>query len=88
MYSFDNVNALLLCVWDSGTCPTDVASSPRKMFNIIKRASKDTSGNGGSKKKEQHQSTLFSDGNEVHWGLNKAHKGKNLLILAKVLYSG
>ncbi len=31
---------------------------------------------------------MFSDGNEVLWGLNKAHKGKRLLIPAKVLYSG
>ena len=58
------------------------------MFNINKRASKETAGNGGSKKKKQHQSTLFSDGDEVLWGLNKAHKGERLLIPAKVLYSG
>jgi hypothetical protein len=50
-------------------------SIPRKMFNINKRASKETAGNGGSEKKKQHQSTLFSAGNEVLRGLNKAHKG-------------
>ncbi len=53
-----------------------------------KRASKESAGSGGSKKKKQHQSTLFSDGDEVLRGLNKAHKGKRLLISAKVLYSG
>jgi hypothetical protein len=58
------------------------------MFNISKRASKETAGNGVSKKKKQHQSTLFSDGNEVLRGLFKAHKGKGLLIPAKVSYSG
>jgi hypothetical protein len=31
---------------------------------------------------------LFSDGDEILKGLNKAHKGKRLLIPAKVLYSG
>ncbi len=58
------------------------------MFNINKRASKETAGNGGLEKKKQHQSTLFSDGDEVLWGLNNAHKGKRLLIPTKVLYSG
>ncbi len=51
-----------------------------------KRASKETAGSEGSKKKKQRQSTLFSDGDEVLRGLNKAHKGKRLLIPAKVLY--
>jgi hypothetical protein len=52
-----------------------------------KRASKETAGSEGSKKKKQHQSTLFSDGDDILGGLNKAHKGKCLLIPAKVLYS-
>jgi hypothetical protein len=53
-----------------------------------KRASKETAGSGGSIKKKQHQSTLFSDGDKFLRGLNKAHKGKRLLIPAKVLYFG
>ena len=58
------------------------------MSNNNKRASKETSGCVGSKKKKQlQQSTLFSDGDEVLKGLNKAHIGKRLLIPAKVLYS-
>ena len=40
------------------------------------------------KKTQLQQSTLFSDGDEVPRGLNKTHKGKHLLIPAKVLYSG
>jgi hypothetical protein len=48
-----------------------------------KRASKETYGSDRSKKKKQHQSALFSDGDEVLWGLNKAHKGKRLLIPGK-----
>jgi hypothetical protein len=51
-----------------------------------KRASKETAGSGGSNKKKQHQFTLFSDRDEVLRGLNKAHRGKHLLIPAKVLY--
>jgi hypothetical protein len=52
-----------------------------------KWASKQTAGSDGSKKKKQHQSTLFADGDgdEV---LNKARKGKCLLIPSKVLCSG
>jgi hypothetical protein len=47
------------------------------MSNNNKRASKETSGSVGSKKKKQlQQSTLFSDGDEVLRGLNKAHIGK------------
>jgi hypothetical protein len=51
-----------------------------------KRASKETAGSGGSKKKKQLQSTLFPYGDEVLRGLNKAHKGKCLLIPAKVIF--
>ena len=37
-------------------------------------------GNKGPKKKQQLQSTLFSDGDEILKGLNKAHEGKGLRI--------
>jgi hypothetical protein len=58
------------------------------MSNNNKRASKETAGRVGSKKKKQlQQSTLFSDGDKVLKGLNKTHIGKRLLIPAKVLYS-
>lgn len=54
-----------------------------------KRASNEEALTATSKKKKQlQQSTLFSDGDEVLKGLNKAHIGKRLLIPAKVLYSG
>ena len=54
-----------------------------------KRASKETAGSVGSNNKKQlQQSTLFSDGDEVLEGLNKAHIGTQRLIPAKVLYSG
>ncbi len=53
-----------------------------------KRASKHAVGGKGSKKKKQLQSTLFSEGDEILKGHNKAHKGKRLLIPAKVWYSG
>jgi hypothetical protein len=62
-------------------------SSFSKMFSK-KRASKHAVGSKGSNKKKQLQSTLFSDADEILNGLNKTHKGKRLLIPAKVLYSG
>jgi hypothetical protein len=47
------------------------------MSNNNKRASKETAGRVGSKKKKQlQQSTLFSDGDKVLKGLNKTHIGK------------
>jgi len=71
MYLFDNVDCLL-------------QPSFPKMSNKNKRASKETAGSVGSKKKKQlQQSTLFSDGDEVLRGLNKAHIGKRLLFLQK-----
>jgi hypothetical protein len=45
-----------------------------------KRASKETAESDESKKKKQHQSILFSDGDRDLRGLNKVHKGKRLLI--------
>jgi hypothetical protein len=72
----------------SPTAVTLGASVGRVKCPATRGASKETAGTDSSKKKKQHQSTLFSDGDEVLRGLNKAHKGKCLLIPAKVLYSG
>jgi hypothetical protein len=91
MYSSVNVDVLSLVVWG----PNQVLQPSHQAHLIIKesnmssnkRASKDTAGSEGSKKKKQHQFTLFLDDDEVLRGLNKAHKEKCLLIPAKVLYS-
>jgi hypothetical protein len=68
--------------------PQFVCCSSFSKMSSNKRASKHAVGSKGSKKKKQLQSTLFSDGDEILKGLNKAHKGKRLLIPAKVVYSG
>ena len=91
MYSSVNVDVLSLVVWG----PNHILQPSHQAHLIIKesnmtsnnRASKETSGSEGSKKKKQYQSTLFLDGEKVLRGLNKALRGKHLLIPAEVLYS-
>ena len=66
MYSSNNVEALSLDVWG----PDQVLQPSTQAHLIVKeskmssnkRASKETAVSGGSKKKKQNQSTLFSDG--------------------------
>ncbi len=92
MYSSDSIDAPSLDVWGTDhvlklSTQAHLIVNESKMSSN-KRASTETAGSGGSKKKKQHQSTLFLDGDEVLRGLNKAHKGKCLLIPANVLYSG
>ena len=86
MYLSHNNDSLWLDIW-----VPDFLLQPSlflKMSNNNKRASKETSGSVGSKKKKQlQQSTLISNGDKFLKGQNKAHIGKQLLIPAKVLYS-
>jgi hypothetical protein len=91
IYLSANVDVFSLVVW----WPNHVLQPSHQAHLIIKESNmssnkrvwKETAGSEGSKKKKEHQSTLFLDGDEVLRGLNKAHRGKNLHIPAKVLYS-